>query len=211
MNKTSAYNYSSIVEHYEKCLEQHGDTHKGVDWPNIADAKKRYSVMLDVVRDDNEDITLLDFGCGASHLYEFIKENNLAQIDYSGLDISEKFIDLSKDKFPDLKFYCIDILEESNALPVFDYIVMNGVFTEKISMSTDEMFSYLKDVVRLLFDKCRIGLAFNVMSKNVDWEREDLFHLEKGLLVDFLKMEISEDFHIKEDYGLYEYTVYIYK
>ena len=211
MNKTSTYNYNSIVEHYEKCLEQYGDSHKGVDWPNIADAKKRYSVMLDIIKDINEDITILDFGCGASHLVEFIKENNLPQINYSGLDISEKFIGLSKSKFPDLNFYCVDVLEDSDALPVFDYIVMNGVFTEKISMSNDEMFSYLKDIVSILFEKCRNGLAFNVMSKNVDWERKDLFHLDKELLVEFLKKEVSEDYKIREDYGLYEYTVYIYK
>ena len=210
MNKVTTYDYSSIVEHYEKCLEQHGDTHKGVDWPNVVDAKKRYSVMLDVIKDRSKDITLLDFGCGASHLYEFIKENNITGIDYSGLDISEKFVDLSKGKFPDVKYYCTDVIKDSSDLPEFDYIVMNGVFTEKISMSNEEMLNYLKDVISILFDKCKTGMAFNVMSKNVDWEREDLFHLDKELQYDFLK-DISEDYQIREDYGLYEYTVYVYR
>ena len=34
-----------------------------------------------------------------------------------------------------------------------------------------------RDWVELLWPHVRRGLAFNVMSKVVDWEREDLFHL----------------------------------
>ena len=49
------------------------------------------------------------------------------------------------------------------------------------------------------------------MSKHVDWEREDLFHLSFDELGSFLKEEISRNFTIRNDYGLYEYTVYIYK
>jgi hypothetical protein len=36
--------YLSIVSHYEECLERHGDTHLGVDWPNKQGAETRYQV-----------------------------------------------------------------------------------------------------------------------------------------------------------------------
>ena len=55
------------------------------------------------------------------------------------------------------------------------------------------------------------GVAFNVMSKAVDWEREDLFHLPADLLIDFLTKKLTRNFIIRNDYGLYEYTTYIYK
>ena len=42
--------YQSIAAHYEACLEQHGDTHLGVDWPNADDVETRHRVMLDVIR-----------------------------------------------------------------------------------------------------------------------------------------------------------------
>ena len=29
--------YNNIITHYEECLEKHGDTHLGVDWPKIED------------------------------------------------------------------------------------------------------------------------------------------------------------------------------
>ena len=204
--------YLSIVSHYESCLERHGDTHLGVDWPNKEDARTRYRVMLDVIRPTSADnISLLDFGCGVSHLYEYILEQGLKQIEYSGLDLSEKFVTLSRRKFPGVKYYCGDILDDAFTLPDFDYIVMSGVFTEKRSLSFDEMFSYFKEVLRRVFDRARIGVAFNVMSKHVDWEREDLFHLPFDILASFLTQNLSRHFVVRHDYGLYEYTVYLFR
>jgi cyclopropane fatty-acyl-phospholipid synthase-like methyltransferase len=204
--------YRDIVSHYESCLDKYGDSPLGVDWPKPKDVDKRYQVMLDVIKHDQPDhIRLLDFGCGASHLYEYIRKNNLSSIEYSGLDLSEKFIKLSKRKFPQIEYYCVDILDENVDIPSFDYIVMNGVFTEKCSLSFDEMFDYFKKVVEKIFAKAEKGIAFNVMSKQVDWEREDLFHLPLDLLADFLTRNISRNFVIRNDYGLYEYTTYVYR
>lgn len=203
--------YLSIVEHYESCLERHGDTHLGVDWPKAEDVDTRYRVMLDVVRQPpRQPVRLLDFGCGASHFYEYLQREGIRDIEYSGLDISERFVDLSRVKFPDVEYYCADILDDDVELPRFDYVVMNGVFTERIDLTFAEMLAYFKRVVRRVFALVDDGLAFNVMSKHVDWERDDLFHLPLDLLSEFLTREISRNFVVRHDYGLYEYTAYVY-
>jgi 2-polyprenyl-3-methyl-5-hydroxy-6-metoxy-1,4-benzoquinol methylase len=66
--------------------------------------------MLEVIRPvrSGEKITLLDFGCGASHLYEYILAYGIDRVSYSGLDLSEKFIELSKSKFLAISYYCVD-------------------------------------------------------------------------------------------------------
>lgn len=206
-------NYQAIIDHYEACLKAHGDTHLGVDWPNIEDALKRYQVMLELLnfKDINEPISLLDFGCGASHLLQYINEHCTLKLNYSGLDISRDFIDLSKDKNPNHNYYCLDILEDGQKLPQFDYIICNGIFTEKRELSFDEMWIYTKDMLTAIFNKANKGIAFNVMSKAVDWERWDLFHLPTDILIEFMTKELSRHFIIRNDYGLYEYTVYLYK
>ncbi|NER20244.1 MAG: class I SAM-dependent methyltransferase [Symploca sp. SIO1C2] len=210
--------YLNIVSHYESCLEKYGDTHLGVDWPNQQDIETRYRVMLEVIKQNFPgQVTLLDFGCGTSHLYKYILEQRLHskpkyyEIEYSGLDLSDKFVQLSQKKFPSNNYYCLDIMEDSVTLPEFDYIVMNGVFTEKRELSFDEMLTYFQNVVSKVFSKTRIGIAFNVMSKQVDWERDDLFHLSFDVLASFLTKNISRSFTIRHDYRLYEYTTYVYK
>jgi hypothetical protein len=205
-------NYLKIISHYEGCLDKYGDTHLGVDWPNQVDALTRYQVMLDVIREkESPKVSLLDFGCGASHLYDYIRAKKLDYIYYEGLDISEKYINLSKKKYPHINFYCLDILQTSIRLPTFDYIVMNGVFTEKRELTHDEMWKYFKQVVLKIFKLARSGIAFNVMSSHVDWVRDDLFHLSMDELADFLIKEMGRDFVIRNDYRLYEYTTYVYR
>jgi len=205
--------YLSIVAFCEECLEKYGDNYLGVGWTKSQeDTDTRYRVMLDVInRSPIEKIKLLDFGCGASHLYEYILRQNLQNIEYSGLDVSEKFINLSKRKFPSINYYCLDILHEQTQLPDFDYVILNGILTVKRDLSFDEMFGYLQTLVIKAFMIARVGIAFNTMSKQVDWEREDLFHLPFDMLAYFLVKNVSRHFIIRHDYGLYEYTTYVYK
>ncbi|MGY2132724.1 class I SAM-dependent methyltransferase [Hymenobacter sp. HD11105] len=205
-------NYLEIVRHYEACLRRHGDTHLGVDWPNEKDSHLRYQVMLDVIRENSDvPISLLDFGCGTSHLYEYMLRGSYQQVEYIGLDISPEYVKVAQAKYPHITFYCLDILADEAALPEVDYILMNGVFTEKLGLSFEEMWAFLQQVLIKTFSFTKRGIAFNVMSKQVDWERDDLFHLPVDTLAAFLKEKISRHWVLRHEYGLYEYTVYVYK
>jgi SAM-dependent methyltransferase len=203
--------YLNIVDHYEKCLEKFGDTHQGVDWPNVDDQIKRFKIMLSVIKDQSQNLSLLDFGCGTAALLDYLQKINNKTINYSGLEISSKFAQVAKRKYPQVDILTVDILTNSASVPEFDYIVMNGVFTEKRDLSYDEMFSYFSKLIHIVFTKAKVGIAFNVMSKNVDWERDDLFHVSKDDLEKFLTKNISRNIIFRADYKLFEYTVYIYK
>ena len=206
--------YRSLVEHYEACLDRHGDTPQGVDWPRPEDVDKRHAVMLGVIREDPETpVSLLDFGCGAAHLLDYLIRSGRPGIRYSGLDLSAKFVGLCRSKHPGGDFRRADLLEPGVAekLPRFDYVVASGVFTEKRAMSHEAMVGYFEAMVPRLFGLARLGIAFNVMAKHVDWERDDLFHLPMDDLARFLCGRVSRHFVVRSDYGLYEYTVYVYR
>ncbi len=203
--------YKNLFQHYENCFETHGDNHKGVDWPNKEDAIKRYEIMLNIINDNNKKVSILDFGCGCGHLLDYINEKKL-NIEYSGLDISSKFYEYCKNKYIFNKFYNLDILKENiNELPNFDYIILNGVFTEKRNLSEEEMFSFFSEILKKLYTKINIGLAFNVMSPIVDFKRDDLFYLSFDKLGYFLKNNLSRHYVINNHYKLWEYTTYVYK
>jgi SAM-dependent methyltransferase len=204
--------YLDIVSHYESCLERHGDSHLGVDWPNLGDAEKRYRVMLEVIssRGAWDEVTLLDFGCGTGALLSYLRTQGVRGVRYAGLDLSPKFIAVCRGKFPETPFWHMDVLE-NDALGEYDFIVMNGVFTEKRGLSFEAMLEYFQRTISTLWKHARIGMAFNVMTKHVDWERDDLFHLPFDTLAAFLRRELGRNFIFRNDYGLYEYTAYVYK
>ena len=205
--------YRRIVEHYEACLERHGDTHLGVDWPKAEDVDVRHRVMLDVIRPRpaGATVSVLDFGCGASHLYEHLRREGRTDLEYAGLDLSPRFVELSRAKFPENRYWQLDVLaDDLSDLPRFDYAVLNGVFTEKLDLSF-EMLDFFERTVTAVFGLVDDGIAFNVMSKHVDWEREDLFHLPLDTLGAFLTGSVSRNFVVRSDYGLHEYTTYVYR
>lgn len=204
--------YLSIVTHYENCFKRFGDSHLGVDWLNKEDAESRYRVMLEIIGKNTAGKTsVLDFGCGVSGLYDYILDQGISYVDYSGLDISSAFTEASQKKYPKLKYFNVDILDPDTCLPQFDYIVMNGVFTEKLTLSFGEMFNYFCAVTEKTFPFCNRGMAFNVRSELVDKLDDDLFHLSMDKLARFISEKISRNFTIRNDYGLEEYTVYVYR
>ena len=205
--------YSKIVASCESDLDKYGDTFQGVGWtkkPEYADI--RYRVMLDGLRADwPRPLALLDFGCGASHLRGYIDRNGIEGIHYSGLDLSDKYLALSRSKYPDTTYLQVDLVDPATSIPEFDFIVLNGLFNYRGENSREAMWDYMRTLLRRAWPFARRGMAFNVMSKYVDWEREDLFFLPFDTLAEFVAAEFGRAFTIRHDYGLFEYTVYVYR
>lgn len=201
-----------ILDHYDRCLLKYGDTAEGANWPNEAGRQVRYQVMLDVIRDPTP-VVLCDFACGTGELLTYAR-NKAINIRYIGADRSLDALRLARQKFPDGKFVHIDVLTASNEeleQLVADYMVVNGHFTVRAGLSNDEMWIFLTEVVNRLWLRTRKGIAFNVMSSHVDWERNDLFHVPFDQLAAYLHALAGRNIVLRADYGLYEYTAYAFR
>lgn len=204
--------YQQLVEHYETCFEEHGATAKGVDWPDEKDLATRFEVMTDLFRPAPEGFRLLDLGCGPGLLLDHIAGGPLAaRIDYLGIDLSEMMIQSAKSRHPYQHFQARDLLTDPLPEQSVDYVIMNGVLTEKRELSQAEMVAFAKEIISAAYQSARIGVAFNVMSTQVDWMRDDLFHWSCDELLGFVTKELSRHAVIRADYGLYEYTTYLYR
>jgi SAM-dependent methyltransferase len=209
-NKTISI--ASIITHYEQSLQKYGNTPKGVDWPNANDLSLRFSIMVDLFKNEKKRISLLDLGCGIGLLLKYMTETHqLDHIDYSGIDISPIMVERAKALWPDHTFIQKNILTQPFCSNSFDYILMNGVLTEKQTLSYKEMASYSQDLIKTAFKIVKKGLAFNVMSPFVTHSRIDLFHYDVNEMIRFLTEHVSRHIQIRMDYGLYEYMVYVYK
>jgi len=205
--------YHQIRTCTESYFDRLGDSPLGMGWPNVPDAVRRYRVMLDVMKGRHaadEPLSVLDLGCGCGHLYEYITARATPSIRYTGIDLSERFIQQCHIKHPEADFRHLDILQTPAELEVFDYAIINGIFTSRCSMSFEQMWGFVQSLLKLVYSRTRYGLAFNAMSSHVDWERDDLFHLPLDTLASFACRELSRHFVIRNDYGLYEFAAYIY-
>lgn len=169
--------------------------------------------MLELIDGDGDaPVSLLDVGCGLAHLHAYMQRQPPRRpIAYSGLDLSRRMLAIAREKFPKVRFYELDLLAGRGGLPQFDYVVMNGVFTYKADLTYEEMLSYWQALLPRAFELAERGLAFNVMSTAVEWERDDLFHLPFDVLTRFVVDNLSRRFVIRHDYPLFEYTTYVYR
>ena len=192
----------------EEDLLKYGDTFRGVGYTRSeSEAEQRYGLMLGVVRETTEPVSILDFGCGLAHMLDYIKGRAVhAHILYSGLDISSKYLAGAKTRHPETDFILMDVLDSDGRLPHYDYVILNGVFNYRGTIDEDAMLQYWQRLTAAAYRHCRRGLAFNVMSKIVDWERDDLFHLSFDTMAQFVGKALSRHFVVRHDYGAYEYT-----
>lgn len=207
--------YLNLVQHYEQCFAAHGPTHRGVDWPNEADLETRFDVMLDIIPASAPDASgtahLLDLGCGPGLLLDHLAERDHYPFDaYQGIDLSVPMIDAARERHPEAAFLVRDILSDPLPRQSFDYVILNGVLTERRDLSFETMEIFAIEILTAAFAAAREGVAFNVMSPFVDWERDDLFHWPFERMMKAL-LPLTRHIRIRADYGLREYTTYLYR
>lgn len=214
MNPAAKPSFAPIVRHYEQCLACHGATPQGVDWPDGADLARRFGVMLDVRRPEHAGrrLRLLDVGCGPGLLLDYLAASGReGDVEYLGVDLSESMVQAARERWPDHQFVCTDLITDTAPHLTADYVILNGVLTEKRELPQADMVSLAETLLESCFAHARIGMAFNVMSTHVDWTRDDLFHWPMDDAMGFAARRLSRHVAIRADYGLWEYTVYVYR
>jgi SAM-dependent methyltransferase len=204
-----------LQRHYERCLAKSGATPLGVDWPNGRDLEERFAVQLDVLAAmpaGSKLPRLLDLGCGPGLLLNYLAATERANaVDYLGIDISPAMIALARERWPKEAFQARDILTDPLPAQSVDVVIMNGVLTERQGIPRERMVAMAEALVSAAYRAARYGVAFNAMSRHVDWERDDLFHWGFDEVAAFLKRDLTPNVAFRADYGLYEFTAFAWR
>ena len=202
-----------LGEHYAQTFAIHGQRPEGVDWGTCPDDHHiRLDRMLAVTDSDNcaqGRPTLLDVGCGYGSLLELIQQRGQS-LDYHGIDLCEAMVRAAGTKFPGARWSVGDILLwDSDAK--YDYVVCNGILTQKLGASIREMDEYAKSLIMKMFELCNIGVAFNLMTTHVNFMAENLYYRNPVELLAWCMTELTPRVRLDHAYPLFEYTVYLYR
>jgi SAM-dependent methyltransferase len=206
--------WSVLVSHYERCLARHGATPKGVDWPNADDLATRFAILSSVV--DGGAATgrpvVLDLGCGPGFLLDYLRAaGRLESVEYRGIDLSPLMVESARKRWPDRDISCRDIIRNPLAPQSVDFVIINGVLTERQELSHDAMTGLAEALVAAAFAAARVGIAFNAMNRHVDWQRPELFYWGFDALGAFLHQRVSRHYAFRADYGLYEFAAFVWR
>lgn len=206
--------YLDLKTYYEECLKKHGATHEGVDWPNMEDLTTRFDVMtqwMDLSGAQGP-VDILDVGCGPGFYLDYLKQrHDTYAFRYQGVDISPAMIKAAQQRHPGQRFEARDLITTPLSDNSIDYATFNGVFTVRNTISEADMTDFAASLLSAVFPACRKGIAVNFMAPHADWYDESLFYLGFDAAAKLLKTRLSRHFTFRTDYGLWEYTAYIYK
>jgi SAM-dependent methyltransferase len=199
----------AMQSHYSKVFEVHGATSRGVDWKDEATAQLRYENMASLFRGAEPRPSVLDVGCGYGGFLQSLKASG-SDVAFTGLDLCHGAIEKAKQSHPESEWIEGDFLSWTPPSS-FDYAVCNGIFTQKLASSHQEMDAYFESVTKKMFSLCRVGIAFNVMTTHSNFQVDNLYYRNPSEMFEYCVRHFSRFVKIDHSYPLYEFTTYVYK
>jgi SAM-dependent methyltransferase len=198
-----------VKEYYESKLSEFGPTSKGVDWKNEESHELRHAVISNLISLEGRE-SVLDFGCGFGHFLAFLRNEGFKG-EYFGVDISEKMVENASLLFDgDARAaFSTDAIAKRQA----DVVVASGVFNLRLGTPENDWIEYIDETVAELALSATSKLALNFLSMHSDVsKRDENLHYESiGRIADLLNRCFSRHLVVRQDYGLYEFSICAFK
>ena len=195
-----------MKEHYGKTFNKYGCSSEGVDWGKHEErALLRHQKIYEVI--EKKPCSILDVGCGYGAFIDYIGEKN---INFTGIDCVGSMIATAQQKYPNSAFICDDFLRHDFKDKKFDYVVCNGILTQKLTASDNDMESFSHDVIAKMFSICNKGIVFNMMTSHVNFKADNLFYKDPVDMLSWVMKNITKNVKLDHAYPLYEYMIYAY-
>ena len=195
-----------MASHYINLFKKHGDSHSSVQYSSKESQYKRFEELIKIGNIENS--TILDYGCGLGDLYSYLREKKFDGCKYTGVDLVPDFVKACTDKYHMCRFYTPN---DWPTQTLYEYAFVSGVFNN----IRDDAKSFWMETIKYLFSRTTKGLAFNMMSKYVDYEADDLFYVWPEDVFNYCKtltpyITINNAYSIDKDKPPFEFAVYIY-
>lgn len=206
-------NNNSIIKdttnYYTKTLNRFGPTFQGVDWNSKESQELRFDQLIKVIDKQEDNFSILDYGCGYGALYPFMK-SRFPNFDFNGYDASEAMIENAIRLYSNKE--CGWFSNPIN-LSRSDYVLASGLFNVKQSFSNYAWNEYAIDTLESFNSLSIKGFAFNMLTKYSEKTRMEkkLFYADPKYYFDYCKSKFSRNIALLHDYNLYEFTILVRK
>lgn len=148
-----------MFDEYKELYNNYGYSEKSLGWnkPKHLDRFSGVTKPWSHIKKE-KNITILDYGCGLGHLYEFLKLEGF-QWQYTGIDINKELIIEAKRIHPNVNFLATDINKINDDLK-FDLIFIVGTFNRRFSDSDNLLQSSIKESL----NKANLGVNLALLS-----------------------------------------------
>jgi SAM-dependent methyltransferase len=193
---------SWMLARYDARLEQFGDDIRTLGSGTEERRRMRFDVLRQAGITDGSSV--LDVGCGFGDLFGYLTAAGV-HVQYLGVDINPKLLDIARHKHPSAIFRNADILLDD--LARVDYVVASGIFN--LALQSGDNYDYAGRMMRRAHELARRAVAMDFQTSYVDYRVADIFYYEPERVLALAK-GITKRVTLRHDYPLYEFCVYLF-
>ncbi|MCB5175192.1 class I SAM-dependent methyltransferase [Microvirga lenta] len=200
---------AQVAEYYDDKARTYGATPKGADWRDAESQELRFLELAKVLRGARTG-SIAEVGCGWGAFPLWAQRHSL-DLDYTGYDISEVMLREAESvcgALPNVRFAKGD---RPDAMA--DYVVASGIFNVRFDAPNDNWLDLVRSTIDNMYEKARIGIAFNFLTGFSDRDRMEarLYYADPGAILNYCIGRFGRHVTLNHDYGLYEFTVLVWK
>ncbi|MBO7486703.1 MAG: methyltransferase domain-containing protein [Spirochaetaceae bacterium] len=192
------------------------ENYKILGWESRAAQYKRFAVFTGSVIVHKSSI--LDVGCGLADLFHFITQGFGYNINYTGIDLSPKMIELAKEQLKNIPLpsnnssvitlLCQDIFSTNPySSDSFDFVYSSGIF----NLNLGNNLEFLQQAFLLFASLCKKAFVCSLLSDTSD-DKEDLYYYYNKdsvsrMLEKLKKTYPLSSFKIVDDYLINDFSI----
>jgi SAM-dependent methyltransferase len=201
---------ADVERYYSGKFAEHGATARGVDWNSAESQELRFSQLLQVIEPQDEEFSLVDYGCGYGALVGFLDAHGFGYT-YQGFDLSTSMIEHARRVYGDRP--AREFSADRGGLKSADFAVASGIFNVRLSVDDDRWLDYVLETIDRLHELGTRGFSFNMLTSYSDPERmrPDLYYADPRFFFDRCKRRYARNVALLHDYELYEFTIVVRK
>ena len=198
-----------ISGYYDRLIEKYGiNSIQSIGWTS-GKQEIRFHELINYFQ-FKKYFTLLDLGCGRGDLFNYLTDmRSINTFEYLGCDVNLNFIEYASKRFDNIN--TCNFMHSQDDFPSklegnsYDFCVASGLLSS--SFVTED---YRDNLLVSLYKICSKAMAFNLLTKDVDYEEEKYFYSEISDIIRLFE-PISTKIIISKNKYLYEKTITIIK
>lgn len=193
---------AALLKRYSERLAKYGPTIEALGWTKPKH-RLRYRVLLEywMATPHPGPLRVLDFGCGFGDMFGYLRESAMP-IDYTGLDINPELIAVARQRYPAVRFLCLDPFEDE-LIETFDVVLSSGVHNYRL----DDNDGFVRRSFDLFDRLATVGFAADFLSNRVDFRNaQNHYAAPEDILA--LALRYTPRVVLRHDYMPFEFAIF---
>ena len=193
-----------VKDFFNKLVEKHGYSPKSLAYSGEKSQKIKFNIVTEVGIEDN--CSVLDVGCGFGDYFNYLKQQGIKNVKYCGIDISNKIVDLAKEKNSLVNVIQGNVLDLSDD-EKYDYVISLGFNCVK----TGTNWETLTQVLDKMWKLSKKGIAYNAVSTFSETSPRKIYFVSPAKVIDYIMTNLTYKVVFRHDYMPHDFTIFAYK